>query len=105
MFDFIANREQEIALLKFAKLEASCNKHNIQEARKLEPVYKTDGTIHKTKAKQQQTIINGWIKEQKKLKQFFLSHQYEGDKNDYKRYKFRKGITDTRTWCEDRPQS
>ena len=35
MFNFIGDRESEISLLKFAKLEAQCNKHNVAEALKL----------------------------------------------------------------------
>ncbi len=101
MFKSIGSREQEVALLKFAKLEAQCNKYNIQEAKKLEPVYKSNGEIHKTKMKQKDTIINGWIKEQKKLKQFFIEHQHKGSTNDWKRYKYKTGVTDNRTGVED----
>ena len=77
-------------------MEAQCNKHNIEEALKLEQDTKRDGTPHKTKNKQRATIINKWKKEQKQLRDFFLSHQKERDSGDYKNYKFRRGITDNR---------
>ena len=102
MFDYIKDREQEIALLKYAKLEAQCLKHNIEETKKLDPILKKDKSLHKTKMKQRETIIRGWEKEIKKLRKFFNEHKTGGNKNDYKRYKFRRGISDGRTWCEDR---
>jgi len=98
MFSFIEDRTQEVELLKFAKLEAECNKHNIREAEKLEDELKSDGSIHKTRMKQRVTIVNRWKKEQKALKKFFIAHRKEGNKHDNKRYSYRTGITNNR-WC------
>ena len=98
MFGFIKDREQEIALLKFAKLEAKCNKHNIAEAKKLSPDLRANNEIHKTKTKERQVIVNRWIKEQKNLKKFFVAHQKEGT---YERYKYRKTVTPGRNHLKD----
>ncbi len=94
MFKFIQDREQEISLCHFAILEAKYNKHNIAVAEQLEDVLKSDGTIHKTKTKQRASIINKWKLENKKLKNFFIKHK--DNKHEYKRYAFRRGITDNR---------
>ncbi len=96
MFSFIKDREQEIALLKFAKLEAQCNLHNIEEAKKLDPILKKDGSIHKTNMKKRETIIKSWEKENKKLQKFFKEHKIKGEDNDYKRYSFRSYVTGNR---------
>ena len=94
MFKFIQDREQEISLCHFAILQARCNKHNIAVALELEDILKSDGAIHKTKTKQRTSIINGWRKENKKLKTFFIEHKDK--RNGYKGYAFRRGITDNR---------
>jgi hypothetical protein len=101
MFEFIRDRQQEIALLKYAKLEAQCLKHNIEEARNLEPILKKDGSIHKTKMKHRETIIRGWEKEVKKLRKFFNEHKTGGKPNDWKRYKYKERITNGRNHIED----
>jgi len=101
MFEFIEDRASEIALLKFAKLEASCNKHNIEEAKKLEPILKKDGSIHKTSMKRRDTIIRGWEKEIEKLRKFFKEHKIGSKHNDWKRYKYKRGITNNRRGVEN----
>ena len=94
MFKFIRDRQQEISLLRFAKLEAECDKHNIEEAMKLDPIVKANGELHKTKMKQRETIIKGWEKEIKNLRKFFEAHKKSGKLNDYKRYSFRTGVSE-----------
>ena len=99
MYTHIFDRGQEIDLLKFAKLEAQCNKHNIEEAEKLEVSLKADGTVHKTKEAEKKAIINRWKKENKALKKFFEERKKPGKKNG--RYTFRRNITDTRGHLKD----
>jgi hypothetical protein len=105
MFTHIRDREQEIALLKFAKLEASYLRENIEEAKKLPPVLKKDGSIHKTAMKQRETIIKRWEKEVEKLRKFFNSHKTGGRPNDYTRYNYRAGVTDNRIGVENLAKS
>jgi hypothetical protein len=78
MFRFIRDRQQEIALLKFAKLEAQCLRENIEEAKKLPPITKKDGSIHKTKMKEREATIKRWEKEIEQLRKFFNTHKIGG---------------------------
>jgi CCR4-NOT transcriptional regulation complex NOT5 subunit len=55
--------------------------------------------------KQRETITRGWEKEIKKLRKFFNEHKTGGNKNDYKRYKFKKGISDNRIGIENTTES
>jgi len=96
MFEYVKDREQEIALLKFAKFNAQCLKHNIEELEKLEPIYKSDGTIHKTKMKEREVLKRRFENEYKRLKRWFNEHKMKGESNDYKRYSYRGGVSDNR---------
>jgi hypothetical protein len=98
MFKFIGDRKQEVNLLHFAKLEAACNKHNVEEARKLEVEYKKDGSIHKGKADLKARTIRKWIKENKALKKFFLAHKKP---RKYDEYRYKRNVTDRRNGLQD----
>lgn len=105
MFNHVKDRDQEVDLLKFAKREAACNKHNIKEAMKLEPDYKKDGSIHKTKTAERKATVNRWKKEMRQLKEFFVKRQYEGSIGDYVRYSYRREYSESRGHLKDHTSS